>query len=291
MKVLVTGASGFVGNYLVEALDKAGFEVTGVYRTNIPKILKKSRVGYVRADLGKGVYFIKGPFDAIVHAAASTPLSGVTTDQMIRDNVYSTQELLRAAPRWGTKQFILFSSVSMYGRIDRPVLDESCPIITPTAYGATKYLSEQLLKEQDIPGLALRLPGILGPRAHHGNWLPGVAEKLRKGETVRAFNLDRPFNNAVHVDDIAKLIISNLMKGWKGYDAMVLGADGVMFTKMVIERLAKVLKVKAKIEEIPAAQKSFVISSKHAMSQWGYDPLEIGKMVDQYGAELAYETV
>lgn len=289
MKVLVTGASGFVGSYLVDALDTAGFEVTGIYRTKAPKILKKSRIGYIRADLSQGTYFIRGPFDAVVHAAASTPLSGVTTDQMIRDNVYSTQELFKAVPRWGTKSFILFSSISMYGRVDRPVLDETCPIVTPTTYGATKYLSEQLLKEQSISGLALRLPGILGPTAHEGNWLPGVAAKLRKGETIRAFNLDRPFNNVVHVDDIAKLIISNLQKGWKGYDAMVLGAAGVMFTKMVIERMAKALKVKAKIEEIPAAQKSFVISSKHAMEQWGYAPLDIGKMVDQYGAELAYE--
>lgn len=291
MKVLVTGTSGFVGGYLAEALDKTGFEVTGIYKTRVPKILKSSRIGYVRADLSKGTYFIQGPFDAIIHAAASTPLSGVTVDQMIRDNVYSTQELLRAVSRWGVRAFVLFSSISVYGEITSPSVDENTPIVNPTSYGVTKYLCERLLKEADVSGLALRLPGILGPGAHGGNWLPGIAAKMLKGETVRAFNLDRPFNNAVHVDDVAKLIIAALRKNWTGYDTMVLGAEGIIRVKTAIEKMAKALKTTVTIEEIPAARKSFVISSKRAKALWDYDPQEIGRMIDQYGAELVNEAV
>lgn len=274
MRVLITGAGGFVGGYLVDALTKAGFEVGRGTRNNLDEVLN-----------------LIGHCECIVHAAASTPISGVTVEQMVADNVLLTKSLLEAAKDWKVKKFILFSSISMYGTVNVPILEEGTTITNPSVYGATKFLCEQLLKEQNISGLALRLPGILGPKAHKGNWLPGVADKLLKGETIGAYNLDKPFNNAVHVDDLAKLIIKVLKEGWSGYDAMVLGAKGVLRVKSVITRLARALDVEAKIEEIPTRQHSFVISSRHAMQDWGYDPMEIEKMVDQYGAELAYEKV
>ena len=54
-----------------------------------------------------------------------------------------------------------------------------------------------------LPGLALRLPGVVGPGAHR-NWLSSVAAKLVRGETIGAFHLDQPFNNAAHVADICR---------------------------------------------------------------------------------------
>jgi hypothetical protein len=53
-----------------------------------------------------------------------------------------------------------------------------------------------------------------------------------------------------------------------------------------ITRLANGLGVEARIEEIAAAKPSFTLSSERAISRWGYDPMQIGAMIDRYAAEV-----
>ena len=57
---------------------------------------------------------------------------------MVHDNVLGTRALIEAALRWGTRAFVLYSSLSIYGTVTTPVVDEATPIVDPDAYGATK---------------------------------------------------------------------------------------------------------------------------------------------------------
>lgn len=289
MQVLVTGASGFTGAFVARELAAAGHEVTGVHRSDtrfLQTLAAAPGVALVRLDLA-GAVTLPGPFDAVVHTAATSPAPGVDTARMVHDNVVATAALIAAAERWRSRAFVLCSSLSMYGEIAPGVVDESTPIVNPDAYGATKQLCELMLADRaaTLPGLALRLPGVLGPGAHR-NWMSGVASRLLAGEPVRAYQLDGPFNNAAHVADIAALVRRVLEAAWTGFDAVVLGSRGEVTVRGAIERLAAGLGVPAHIVEGQAAKPGFTLSSAHAIERWGYDPLEIGPLIDRYAFDV-----
>jgi UDP-glucose 4-epimerase len=289
MRILVTGASGFSGSFVARGLARSGREVVAVHRRETPFLARLSgepRVRKHRADLIDAAT-LRGPFDAVVHVAATSPAPGIDVAQMIRDNVNGTQALIEAAERWGARAFVFFSSLSVYGEVAAGVIDESTPIVNPDAYGATKHLGELLLaaRAKRLPGLAIRLPGVLGPGAHR-NWLSGVAARLCAGGPVRAFHLDAPFNNAAHVADIAALVSRVLERPWTGFDAIVTGARGHVSVREAITRLAKGLRVEARIVEVAAPKPSFTLSSERAIGRWGYDPMEIGAMIDRYAEDV-----
>jgi nucleoside-diphosphate-sugar epimerase len=289
MRVLVTGASGFSGSFVARELARSGRDVIALHRRETPFLAllnREPRVHKHRGDLVDAAK-LPGPFDAVVHAAASSPAPGIVVAQIVRDNVTGTQALIEAAERWAAKAFVFFSSLSVYGEVAAGVVDERTAIVNPDAYGASKRLGELLLAEraERLACLSIRLPGVVGPGSHR-NWLSGVAARLRAGETVRAFHLDAPFNNAAHIADLAALVSRVLERPWSGFDTLVVGARGYITVREAIIRLAQGLGVDARIKEIEAAKPSFTLSSERAISRWGYDPMEIGAMIDRYAAEV-----
>jgi nucleoside-diphosphate-sugar epimerase len=291
MRILVTGASGFAGAFVARELAQARFDVVGVYRRETPflALVKQAPIRVVRFDL-ENAAALPGPFDVVVHAAATSPMPGVTAARMVRDNVNATLALIQAAENWRSRAFVFFSSVSRYGKITAPVLDERTPIIDPDIYGATKYLGECMLAERSdtLPGLALRLPAVLGPGAHR-SWLPGVVARLRAAQPIEAYNLNAPFNNATHVKDVASLIINALRSDWRGFDAIVVGASGTLAVREVIETLAREIDVPARIIERPPTKAPFILSSQRAIERWGYKPMAIGDLLKRYSGEI-FET-
>src|SRR5215831_13069520 len=149
MRVLVTGVSGFIGSYLAEFLAAADFDVVGSHRRETPLLLKLARqkgIRLIQADL-TDMARLSGPFDAVVHAAGTSPGAGMPVRQMVHDNVLSMLALTKSAREWNSRAFIFLSSISLHGQITNAIVDEDCPIINPDAYGATKHLSEIVLKE------------------------------------------------------------------------------------------------------------------------------------------------
>jgi UDP-glucose 4-epimerase len=289
MRVLVTGASGFSGSFVARDLARGGHDVVALHRSEthfLTRLSGEPRVHKHHGDLIDAAR-LPGPFDAVIHAGATSPVPGIDVAQIVRDNVTGTQALIEAAESWAAKAFVFFSSLSVYGEVAAGVVDERTAIVNPDAYGASKRLGELLLaaRAERLPGLAIRLPGVVGPGAHR-NWLSGVAARLQAGETVRAFHLDAPFNNAAHIADLAALVSRAIEDPWTGFDVIVVGARGQLSVRDAITRLANGLGVEARIEEIAAAKPSFTLSSERAISRWGYDPMQIGAMIDRYAAEV-----
>jgi UDP-glucose 4-epimerase len=286
--VLVTGASGFVGSHLARALARAGFTVTALYRTAPGlggDLADTPGVTLMRADVSELAELPAG-CAAVVHAAASSAWTGITHDAVVRDNVVGTRRLIALALARGCRGFVFLSSMSVYGQIEVPLVDEATRIVDPDVYGASKYLGERLLEERQatLPGLALRLPGVVG-RGARRNWLASTAERLRRGEPATLFNPDAGFNNALHVDDLAALIAGALGRGWQGYDALVLGARGQLTVREVVERLARGMGLAPTLKVQPAAKAAFMLSSARAIARWGYDPMEIGALIDRFATE------
>lgn len=191
MTVLVTGASGFIGSYIVqEGLDK-GFEVwAGMRGTSSRGYLQDERIRFAQLDLSNPTLLRqqlcqyrdqmggKG-WDYVVHAAGATKC--LDEQDFYRTNTEGTRNLIDAlrAEEMVPKRFVFVSSLSIFGAIRekpvrKPTVDNPwiySPILltdTPqpnTAYGRSKLQAEDYLQQQkDFPYTILRPTGVYGPR-------------------------------------------------------------------------------------------------------------------------------
>ena len=176
MKVLVTGATGFVGRALVPALIAAGHEVAATVRqTPAPSFVDGVTVHWV-ADIGPDTDWtgaLRG-VDAVVHLAGRAHvMSERAADpqaEFRRINAAGTECLARAAAAEGVKRFVLMSTVKVMGEETRDA--PFCETDTPApedAYGASKLAAEQALLaiagESGLQPVILRPPLVYGPGA------------------------------------------------------------------------------------------------------------------------------
>ncbi len=173
MKVLVTGATGFVGSHIVEALAAQGHQLRATVRASSDTgHLDKLGVELVRADLatGEGLLRAVAEVDAIVHCAGGGKVR--TPADMHRNNVLPTRTLLDAAldvrrPGPPLRRFVLLSSLSAHGpSLDGHARAADEPARPVTAYGRSKLEAERLVIEvaDRLPVTILRPPAIYGPR-------------------------------------------------------------------------------------------------------------------------------
>lgn len=173
-KILITGASGFIGSFIVEEALKRGFETwAAVRKSSSRKYLNDSRIHFIELDLGsldKLEKQLSGQqFDYVVHAAGVTKC--LHSSEFFKVNTEGTANLALALRRQNTglRRFVYLSSLSVMGpaREQEPhteitAADEARP---DTAYGKSKLESEKRLAEiKGFPFVVLRPTGVYGPR-------------------------------------------------------------------------------------------------------------------------------
>lgn len=245
------------------------------------------RLTVLTADLAEGIPLDRA-VEVIVHAAAVSPGPGVeaTAADFIRNNAEATRRLVQWGQDRGVHKVVYCSSVSVYGRISGPVVDESSPRVDPDAYGVSKWLGEAVLSEQKGPmaSLSLRLPGVIGPGAVR-NWLSTMAKAAQQGQEIQYFHGDADFNNAVHIDDLGRFVSNLLTRTWKGHDVVTLGADGVMKVRDMVRAIVAGLGGRSSMRELPAPRPAFTISSARAQRVYGYQPMAMPDIVSRFVAE------
>lgn len=178
--VLVTGGKGFLGSYLVAALQQTGQSPTILGR-------QVESTGISR-DLAEGPVSFAQPFDSVYHLAGwahRVPTSKLEEDRFYLVNVQGTQNLLVGLEKAGRlpRSLVLISTVAVYGKESGTDLDESTPRRAVDPYGESKGQAEDLvLQWGDRHGVQIgivRLPLVAG-RNPPGN-LGAMLRALRKG--------------------------------------------------------------------------------------------------------------
>lgn len=173
-KILVTGASGFIGSFIVEEALKRGFETwAAVRKGSSRRYLQDCRIRFVELDFddpdGLRSRLAGIGFDYVVHAAGATKC--LDAADFFRINTQGTKHLAAAVAATcpGLKRFVFISSLSVLGpvRETAPYTDMTAAD-TPrpdTAYGRSKLEAERALDGmQGFPFIVLRPTGVYGPR-------------------------------------------------------------------------------------------------------------------------------
>ena len=202
-KCLVTGAAGFVGSHLCEALLAKGHEVVGVdafipyyprpiKETNLTVARQHARFRFVELDLRTGrLEPVVDDCDVIFHEAAMAGLmkSWSDFDLYASCNMIATKRLLEAARDRKTPQVIHISTSSVYGR--EATGDETAPITPFSPYGITKVGAENLCRAFEanfnVPVTILRYFSVYGPRQRPDMAYNILIRALMQGEPFTMF--------------------------------------------------------------------------------------------------------
>ncbi len=206
MKCVVTGAAGFIGSHLSEALIAAGHDVVGIdcFTDYYPRPVKESNLAALRQSphftfveanlLEYDLNSLLGGVDYIFHQAAQAGVRaswGQNFSIYTENNVLATQRLLEAAKGHPIKRLVYASSSSVYGDAKRlPVTEDTIPRpISP--YGVTKLAAEHLCRlywvNFRVPTVSLRYFTVYGPRQRPDMGFHKFFRALLNGEEITLY--------------------------------------------------------------------------------------------------------
>ncbi len=179
MNILVTGASGFIGSFIVEEGLKRGYTIwAGIRKDSSQRFLQDPRIKFIEIDLLSPDSIDEqireyakenGKWDYVIHVAGATKC--LDKKDFMNVNFEGTRNLVETLKKHNLfpKQFIYLSSLSIFGPIREeepysPISDsdEACP---NTAYGYSKMMAEAYIRScPELPYVILRPTGVYGPR-------------------------------------------------------------------------------------------------------------------------------
>jgi dTDP-glucose 4,6-dehydratase len=211
VKMLVTGAAGFIGHHVVEhflrstdweliLVDKLGYASNGMSRLRDIRVFEqvKNRVGMWALDVSRpisyGVEKEIGSVDVILHMAAETHVDRSITDPkpFVESNVLGTMEMLEYAKRLNSKlkMFIYFSTDEVFGPCfnGAPPFKEWSRYNSTNPYSATKAAAEELCmawaNTYGIPMVVTHCMNAFGERQHPEKFVPACVRKILKNELI-----------------------------------------------------------------------------------------------------------
>jgi UDP-glucuronate 4-epimerase len=291
MRILVTGAAGFIGSHLVEALVKDDFEVVAIdclLKESYDSQIKKSRFEALeklkkvstrnvdlRSELPKDLLV---GIDAIINEAAMPGLMKSWTDfnVYLNCNVLAVDHLARAAVLAGNIPIVHISTSSVYGALVE--LDEDGPLSPVSPYGVSKLAAENLLiahhKNFGLPFTILRYFSVYGPRQRPDMAYNIICESILNDEEINIFGDGLQTRSNTYVSDIVQATISAVKNLPLNIPINITGKHSISLLE-AIAIIEDTLKRKARMrfaESRPGDQLHTKVNYEKASKFLAYDP-------------------
>jgi UDP-glucuronate 4-epimerase len=273
-KVLVTGAAGFIGSHLIEALVSQGDEVVGIdnFDAFYPRAMKERNL----AEMGPrpGFSFWEhdmldvaavrerlSPDTVVVHLAAKAGVRPSLADPVgyARANVTGTAAVLEAARQAGVSRIVFGSSSSVYGDSTPVPFREDAVAVTPVSpYAATKRAGELLLSSiapiYGFRAASLRFFTVYGPRQRPDLAIHAFTRKMVEGRTLTLFGDGTQARDYTYCQDIIAGVLAAIR--WTesapvGVDTFNLGGNRSISTGDMVAEIAAAVGVEPKVEWAP----------------------------------------
>lgn len=259
MRVLVTGAAGFIGSRLARACLDRGDTVLGVdlltdyydvaqKHRNLDQLRLFGEFEFVQADLAAGVAGLLDGIDVVFHQAGQPGVRASWRDRFgdyLHHNVAATQSLLDAATSAGMPRFVYASSSSVYGNAERYPVDETMRPQPFSPYGVTKLAGEHLCSlyaaNFGLGVVSLRYFTVYGPGQRPDMATHRLFEAALNGTSFPLFGEGRQIRDFTFVGDVvrANLLAAAAVTAPAGLVANVAGGGASSMSELIdaVERL------------------------------------------------------
>jgi nucleoside-diphosphate-sugar epimerase len=283
MRVLVTGASGFLGHSVCQALRASNHDTIALVRRPGSE---PPNTQPAHADLGDpdpttlSTALEQAKPDAVIHLAAE--IATQRSEERINNvNVDGTRRLISACKNLDTPPKLIFASTVVTGDAQGNVLTEDSTLPVQTAYGRSKQDGERLVKRSGLPYVIIRPSHVYGP----GGWYAGeIVKRLRQPGRLAVIGNGRNWWDVVHVDDVAAAVVAAAERAPQGStyhvvdDEPILQYDFVALTAKALKRgpprkvpaaVARLVAGKGPIDAVVRSAKS---SNEKLKAELGWKP-------------------
>jgi nucleoside-diphosphate-sugar epimerase len=291
MRVLVTGAAGFIGSHLAERLLERGDTVVGIdcllpdsYSASVKserweRLRTRDRFEAIEGDLRHvDLRAALSGVDVVVNEAAMTGLSRCWEDSQVYTdcNVVALERLLGAARDVRLQRFVQISTSSVYG--EQAIGDESTPVNPVSPYGATKLAAEQLVHDYSahhgVPGIVLRYFSVYGPRQRPDMAYHRFCEALLNREPLVVYGDGTQTRSNTFVSDCVEGTVLAVDGGRVGETYNIAGAESIALID-AIAVLAEEFETRPVIDwrpPRPGDQLHTAGDARKAAREFGYSP-------------------
>ncbi|HET6500252.1 MAG TPA: NAD-dependent epimerase/dehydratase family protein [Amycolatopsis sp.] len=228
MKAFVTGAAGFIGSHLTDALLAAGHTVTGLddlstgRRDNLHAALRHERFRFVEGSVldARRIDELTAGSDVVFHFAAAVGAFVIRDRELesLRTNIHGTENVVEAAWRHGST-LLVASTSEIYGKNTKIGLSEGddrvlgTPLKSRWSYAEAKAIDESLVdayvRERGLDAVIVRLFNTVGPRqtGRYGMVIPRFVRQALHGDPLTVFGTGRQIRCFCHVLDVVPALV------------------------------------------------------------------------------------
>lgn len=275
MKYLITGASGFIGPYLVEKLTSQGHQCLCLVRPNsdISRLTHYQNTGFVYGDVTKSETLtgIADEIDYVIHMATLGHMSNYRVPEEMFEtvNVQGTLNIMREAQRGNVKKIAHCSSVAAMGICSDIPADEKSECRPHHPYGASKFKAEQrvlsMTQKEVLPAVIIRFSMVYGPGDRRD--ILRLTRMAKKGLFPKVGNRQK-LTPLIHVKDAVNGLLLALGKGKIGEIYLITNKNSEPF-----DRIRSIIQASLGVSRVPLYVPEWTALSSASLIEWIFDRL------------------